>query len=132
MRKLIYFLATLLLAAVSCKKEVALPMQIINPDTESITAPAFGADYEINVVSNTAWELDAIGENWLSSAFEDAVGNSGFTLTVSANEAEHKDYPAPGERGRAAACFRREGYGEEGGFLSVPDREHSRIRLHRP
>lgn len=90
MRKLIYFLATLLLAAVSCKKEVALPMQIINPDTESITAPAFGADYEINVVSNTAWELDAIGENWLSSAFEDAVGNSGFTLTVSANEGEKR------------------------------------------
>lgn len=86
MKKLIYLLTTLLLAAISCKKEVALPMQIINPDRESIVAPSFGADYEINVVSNTAWELDAIAENWLTSAFEEAVGNSGFTLTVSAND----------------------------------------------
>lgn len=83
-------LAVILLAAVSCAKEVALPMQIINPDRESIVAPAFGADYEITVVSNTSWELEAIGEDWIVSSFEGVVGNSSFTLTVSANAGEER------------------------------------------
>ncbi len=85
MRKLIHCLTVVLLVAVSCK-EVSLPEQIINLDTESIVAPSFGADYNIVVESNTSWELTAIKEDWLASDFENAVGNSNFTLKVSANE----------------------------------------------
>ncbi len=85
MRKLIHCLTVVLLVAVSCK-EVSLPEQIINLDTESIVAPSFGADYNIVVESNTSWELTAIKEDWLASDFENTVGNSNFTLKVSANE----------------------------------------------
>ncbi len=87
MKKLYYIFVCVMavLALASCVKGPELPMQTLELELEAVVAPHMGADYEVEVNSNTAWKVKNSAEEWVTTSVVDFTGSAGLRITVQPN-----------------------------------------------
>lgn len=89
MKKIFSILAAaLLLAPVGCRQQEWAPLQTLSADVESITAPAIGAGYQVNITANTAWKTVTDGSDWVLASMTESTGNGTLKLSVSENASD--------------------------------------------
>ncbi|MCM1177930.1 MAG: BACON domain-containing protein [Clostridium sp.] len=78
------------LAAVSCVKGPDMPMQSLAVDKDVLVVPSMGADYVVNVSTNTSWKTKCSSVDWAVASVEEAVGTSDMVVTVAANTGDER------------------------------------------
>ena len=84
MRKPILVLAAAL-ALAACSHEPDLPMQVLALSADRIVSPSFGAEYIVEVASNTSWDAEVSDFSWIALSTSEAVGSTDITLTLAPN-----------------------------------------------
>lgn len=90
MKRTIYLIVVLLLATVSCKKTVELPIQILEPSLDRIMAPKFEADFVITLETNTSWRAVVKDADWVDLDKYENVGASDVTISIKENTGEER------------------------------------------
>ncbi len=65
-------------------------LQVLNPSVESLVAPFMGAEYEIEINSNTAWKLVKGEANWYTVPATEFVGTMALKVNILPNDGEER------------------------------------------
>lgn len=84
-----------LLAAASflfgCTSAPELPLQQLLVGTDAIVSAALGAEYPVDVTSNTKWKVVSDGADWISADKDQSTGNATLTFTILPNDGEARE-----------------------------------------
>ncbi len=83
-------MAAALLMAGCVKGPETERLQVLDPNLESIVAPFFGAEYVLEINSNTAWKLSKGEGTWYTLAATEFVGTTSLPVNVLPNEGDER------------------------------------------